>query len=206
VVKPLWALTGIALLGTAGVVGAVVVASSGGEEEVLQQVETATATPSDPTKAPSPTTLATPSPAPEPSPTDAPADWRTYMDPVLGFSLKYPSDLVLKDLTGPSPVSGVNERGYQFRSPTESRRSFTISVSSNTEGVTPESWLADHAACLPDTIRSGEVGGQPAAFCTSKPEMIPEAAVALPHGGKMLFITSILPQTDFDAVLSTFRQ
>jgi hypothetical protein len=33
--------------------------------------------------------------------------------------------------------------------------------------------------------------------------MIPEAAVALPHMGKMLFITSIMPKSDFDIVLAT---
>jgi hypothetical protein len=42
VVKPLWGLAGVALLGVAGVAGVVIVASSGGGEEVVQQVETAT--------------------------------------------------------------------------------------------------------------------------------------------------------------------
>jgi hypothetical protein len=41
-VKALWGLAGPALLGTAGVAGAVIVGSSGGEDEVVQQVETAT--------------------------------------------------------------------------------------------------------------------------------------------------------------------
>jgi hypothetical protein len=49
VIKPLWALVGVSLLGTAGVAGALVVASTGGEEEVVQQVETDTpASPCDP--------------------------------------------------------------------------------------------------------------------------------------------------------------
>jgi hypothetical protein len=42
VIKPLWAIAGVAVLGTAGVAVALVVASPGGEEEVVQQVETAT--------------------------------------------------------------------------------------------------------------------------------------------------------------------
>jgi hypothetical protein len=46
--KPLWALAGIGVLGTAGIAGALVVASSGGEEEVVQQGETARATPKEP--------------------------------------------------------------------------------------------------------------------------------------------------------------
>lgn len=44
-IKPLWAVAGVALLGTAGVAGALVVASSGGEEEFVQEVETATPSP-----------------------------------------------------------------------------------------------------------------------------------------------------------------
>jgi hypothetical protein len=200
-IKPLWGLAGIALLGSAGIGGAVIVASSGGEEEVtVQATTTATANGSA-----SPVVTEGPTPAVSSPPTEPPttADWHTYTDEALGFSLRYPPDLVFKDLTGPSPVVGVNERGFRFRSPTEPFRSFTVSVSSNTDSVSPESWLRDHAACLPDTIRSGELGGQPAAFCTSKPEMIPEAAVALPHMGKMLFITSIMPKSDFDMVLAS---
>ena len=44
-IKPLWAVAGVALLGTVGIAGALVVASSGGEEEIVQQMETATPTP-----------------------------------------------------------------------------------------------------------------------------------------------------------------
>jgi hypothetical protein len=49
-IKPLWALAGIAFLGTAGVAGAIVIAPLGGEEEVVSQEEataetTATASP-----------------------------------------------------------------------------------------------------------------------------------------------------------------
>ncbi len=41
-IKPIWALAGVALLTTAGVAGALVVASPGGDEEVAQQVATPT--------------------------------------------------------------------------------------------------------------------------------------------------------------------
>jgi hypothetical protein len=42
-IRPTWAgVAGVALLGTVGVVGAVIVASPGGDEEVVQQVATAT--------------------------------------------------------------------------------------------------------------------------------------------------------------------
>jgi hypothetical protein len=67
VIKPLWAVAGVALLGTAGVAGALVVVSSGGEEEVIQQVGTTTATSGvKPTAAINP---ASPGPTLSPSPT-----------------------------------------------------------------------------------------------------------------------------------------
>jgi hypothetical protein len=50
-VKPLWALVGAGLLGTAAVAGAVIVASCGGEDKAAQRAETAapTATPGEQT-------------------------------------------------------------------------------------------------------------------------------------------------------------
>ena len=60
-IKPLWAVAGVALVGITGVVGAVVVASPGGEEEAVQQVETATPSPEA-------SETATPAPSPAPSP------------------------------------------------------------------------------------------------------------------------------------------
>lgn len=68
-VKPLWALTGIALLGTAGAIGAVVVASPGGEEEVVQQVATATATASATSEPSATASVSSPSPSLAPSST-----------------------------------------------------------------------------------------------------------------------------------------
>jgi hypothetical protein len=150
-----------------------------------------------------------PSPSPEASPDAVPPDWQTYNDPVLGFSLRYPPDLVFKDVRGPSPAGGVNERAYQFRSPNNASRSFTISMSSNSEGRTSEEWLLDHAACRPDTIAPGMVDGQPATFCTSEPAEIPEAAIAFQVADKMLFITSVMPtfelQAEFDLVIASLQ-
>ena len=84
--KPLWALVGIALLGTAGVAGAIVVASTGGEEEVVQQVQTGT-----------PTAIVTGTPtATTPTPVvtlPSPKLGATlnYTDPTFGYSFDYPS-------------------------------------------------------------------------------------------------------------------
>jgi len=139
------------------------------------------------------------------SPAAIPADWATHTDPVLGFSLRYPSDLIPRDLTGPSTVTGV-ESAFEFRSPIESLRGFTFQVSSNAEGVTPIAWLRDHAACLPGTFIDGTVAGQPAVFCTSEPAEIPEQAVAFLQMDKIVFMTSILPEAEFDLVVASLRR
>ena len=73
--KPVWALAGIALLGTAGAAGVLVVASSGGEEEVVQQVETPT---TDASVSALGTPDLSPTPAIPPPPTPGPGStlWR----------------------------------------------------------------------------------------------------------------------------------
>jgi hypothetical protein len=120
-------------------------------------------------------------------------------------SAAYPPDLVFKDLTGPSPRPGLNERGLKFRSTKDYARGFTISVSSNTEGLTPVQWLREYAACLPETVQHATAAGKPATFCTSVPEQVPEAAVAFEHMGKMLFITAVMPKPEFDQVIASLR-
>jgi len=92
---------------------------------------------SNPTAAPTPTPAATSQETPEPTqppsggggvgggnlepatvvppPTPASPDFTTYIDPVLGFSLRYPPDLAFTDLTGPS--GGPGRRVIEFRSP-----------------------------------------------------------------------------------------
>jgi hypothetical protein len=99
VIKPLWAVTGVAVLGAAGVAGGVIVASPGGEEEAVQQVQTSSPTTSvtpgvSPT--PSPTAVATAPPTTTPpttSPTEPaiPPDWPNYPDPGGVFTVRYPS-------------------------------------------------------------------------------------------------------------------
>jgi hypothetical protein len=103
VIKPLWAITGVTLLGTAGIAGAFVVASSGREEEAVQEVETTSSTPdASVTPTPSPsiasTTIPATSPAPPPTTTPAPAPegFATYLHagsersaPALSFA--YPA-------------------------------------------------------------------------------------------------------------------
>ena len=77
--KPLWAVAGVALLSAAGVAGALVIASPGGEEEFVQQAETGTPTASvAATSAPTADETPTASPPCDPNRTSAPGAklWR----------------------------------------------------------------------------------------------------------------------------------
>jgi len=81
-------VAGVALLGIAGGAG-LLIASSGGEEEVAQQVQTASPSAS---AAPSPPT-SSPSPAPQPTSSQAPT--LKYVDPTYGYSFEYPANWYL---------------------------------------------------------------------------------------------------------------
>ncbi len=84
-IKPIWAAVGgVALLGTAGGIG-VLVASSGGEEEIVQQVETATPTASASETPPSTT------PVPSAAPTATPTTGQAKATLPGGFEFSYPS-------------------------------------------------------------------------------------------------------------------
>jgi len=114
--KALRAVAGVALLATASAV-AVYVASPGGEEELVQQLATVTATPGSPTPSdgasvtPSPAASATPAPSltPSPAPGALPicptSDARTFTyqpvpggetkehtDDARGYSVRYPAE------------------------------------------------------------------------------------------------------------------
>jgi hypothetical protein len=82
-IKPLWALAGVAFLGTAGVAGAVVVAPFGGEEEVVSQEE------------------ATAEPRATASPQGDPEGWVRFTHPGTAeappFSFAYPGEWHLRE-------------------------------------------------------------------------------------------------------------
>jgi hypothetical protein len=94
VIKPIWAAVGgLTLLGIAGGIGVFVV-SSGGEEEAVQQVGTAT-----PSAAATPMSGITFSPTASPQGTSpaetavpVPADWQMYEDPKERFTIRIPPD------------------------------------------------------------------------------------------------------------------
>jgi len=214
VIKPIWAAVGgVALLGTAGGVG-VLIATTGGEEEAAVQNQqtasvaaTATASPGPPPTEVTPSPAATPArtASPEPSPKGIPADWQSYTDPALGFSLRYPPDLMATDLTPPSPAS-PNLHVIEFRSVGDRSRGFAISFS-ETFGLSLEQWAIEYAACRPDSMQPATLNGIAAIACTrevleghSGPAILAqnENLIALISGGGF-------KDSEFDQVTSSFH-
>ena len=196
--RPLVAFTGLMVAGAAAV-GVYVAAPRGGEEESVQQVATAT---------PVATVISTPQETPKPtagtqtsSPSAIPEDWLTYVDPVLDFSLRYPPDLVSKDLTpvSPGPTSdGLNERVIQFQSATDHRRSVSISISPNAGELSPERWALEFTGCVPETLEPATVAGTDAVFCTDEAGESPVGAYVFELiDGKVFFATSRMPGYGF---------
>jgi hypothetical protein len=189
------------ILPVLGLIAALGFACGDSGDDLSQSIATAT-----PKASATPvTTTASSTPSPSVTTTASPVGWKSYADPLVGFTLSYPSDLIFNDLTGPSPADGFNERVLQFRSASDQSRSFAISISSNANGLTPEDWALQFTACLPETIRQGTVGGKPAIFCTALPEAIPEATVLLDSSGTILHFSSIMPASEFDQVIASVR-
>jgi hypothetical protein len=150
----------------------------------------------NPNRTATPITTATPATTAPP----IPDGWQSYADLSMGFGFRYPPDLTHTDTR---PMQ--RQRVLVFRSSENPTRGFAISISSNAEGLDPEDWLFEKAACLPQTMDQGTVDGQPAAFCTSQPEETPEAAVAVQSTDSMFFITSTLPASEFELVMTSLE-
>jgi|SRR3990170_6419142 len=196
--KPVVLAPLVALALAAGGAGAYFwLTSAGGTEEAAVAQPT-------PTEAPALSPTAEPTPTPEPTP-GAPADWLTYVDPVLGFSLQYPPDLTFTDLTGPTPTDGLNERAVEFRSSEDPSRAFVISVSPRTKDITLEQWAIEYAACQPKSIRQSTLGGIPALACTREViEGRPGPAVLADHGGKIFLMSGHLADSEFSQLRASF--
>lgn len=192
--KPNWAIGWLIFLGTAAVL---VAGSCVKEEEVAQQAATASPTAS---AAASPPATASPPSAATPSSEGVPADWKSYSDPTLGFSLRYPPDLVVQD-------SGFvrGQRGLEFRSPQDRSRAFVVAIVENPRGLTLEQWVLEFAACIDGTIKPSQVRGKTALICTSQPEETPENAVAFQHMGYMFLVRFIMPSDEFQLIISSLR-
>jgi len=168
-IKPLWALAGVALLGTAGVAGAFVVASSGGEEEAVQQVDTPTvgaATTITPqAHTPSPSVASTPSPTSSASP--VPPGWTQIVQPASSksqaFSFIHPEGWLVQ------PFGDANAPGYGL----------TAVMWSWQEGKPPLGAMKIDASvlpvegfssCMPEGSTPASLGGQAAWQKESPPD------------------------------------
>ena len=172
--------------------------SCGESEEDVAPQPTATASPA-PTDPASPAPLrATATTAPVPS------GWTSYTDPLLGFSLQYPSDLAVTD-KGSSSSTG-DERDLEFRSAGDPPRLvLVVAMVENNRGLTLDQWVLEYAACLPETVEQNTLAGKNALFCTSAPAEVPEAAVAFEHKGMMFLIRSLMPPAEFDLLIASLR-
>lgn len=205
--RPLWAVAGVALLGTAGVAGALV-ASSGGEEEVVQQVGTATATAAG----------VTPSPNASSTPASTPAETLTYTDPTYGYSFEYPATWYLSsaELGGVTTLSSYDSATLPSEDavkpiPADKLKAEFL-VLGNPNGLSTDAWIEQNReAGGPVEITSRS------AFTLDNREGIVETAILaegsatqyfIPSDGNMYLIakypTDSLLSEQFDAVLSTF--
>ena len=209
--KPVWALAGVALLGAAGAVGALVVASSGGEEEVVQQIETATAT----SLAESPTAAATVSPS-----SKTPADgWEVYTDPQVGFSFPHPPDTTVEvhisDLPQTQSHPAVDTRTLTF-SNGEGVPAVSLFIVPNPDSLSLEHWITEYPGCCfgkPETVT---VAGEPA-LRFPEDALDHNPTVLFRDGGFIFglagFVASvpespaapILSEADFQRILASFR-
>ena len=148
-IKPIWAFAGIALLGTAGAVGAVIGTSSGGEEEVVQQVETAT-----PTKgaAKDPRTTPTGTPRPSAGPGETLYRW-------ANLELLIPDGSGMAAGPGAGAISLVNHDFVLVKGEREdSRITSTVVIDGDTGAIVEEQVLEQHRQELDRVLATLRVG------------------------------------------------
>jgi hypothetical protein len=195
------------LMVAVGVAGGVYVATQeGGEAEVVQDLPTVSGktTPSQ-TAAPS---ASVPGSA-TPTPITIPTNWATYTDPALGFSLRYPRDLLFKEEGDPAPTDGTTERTLQFRSAEDRRRSVTIAIWSKPKGMSLEEWVRGATQCIPETIVKGTIAGTTAYLCSDAPAKQVITSAIFEDNGIILYVTSVMPvygfESDFDSVIASIE-
>ena len=189
----------IAVVATAGVVGlAGAYLGAAALQDGSPSETAAEPTPGEDTPSPSPTT-----PVASGTPVPLPGDWKEYTDSLI--SLRYPPDLTFTDLSGPMPKQGLGERILEFKSSTEPDRSMAIFIAPKPDGYTLDEWVEGATACLPDTVRVGELSGERAIYCTNQPENLLESAMILEHQDLIFFITSILPTSEFELVIASLK-
>lgn len=168
-IKPLWAgIAGVAFLGTVGA-AAVVVAGTGGEEEIAPAVQqTASATPFITATSSAFEAPPTPSPAPtDTAPTSSPptpAGWDVYADPEAGFSFPHPGGLTLTeqsyDALDKSGSNNVRVRTLSFRRP-DGTPAISMAIAPNPNSLTLEEWIRTYPG-WPSEPQNVTIAGEPA--------------------------------------------
>lgn len=177
------------------------------EEEELQQplqspspTEQPTAVTSTPSAVPTNAPPASPTPPADP----VPADWETYTDADYAFSLRYPPELLLEDLSDPS--SPLSQRVLQFRAPDGANVGFALVIADNDKGLSPEEWAREFSTCSLDEGDEADsviVDGVNGVMCLGEPLAGKfESVVVLPRDGSIMYLTSTLAESDFESVIS----
>jgi hypothetical protein len=184
------------------VTAAIVFLACGETQEVAQTESPRATTPATPTASSAPTTAPAP---PTPTADDVPADWQTYTDPELGFSLEYPPGLVVEDLS--DPTSDLSQRVLDFRS--EEGQGFAIVVANNPDGLSVKDWAAEYSTCVFEKtpeVQNIDVDGNEALKCTGEPfDGKFEAVIVISRSDKIVYITSTVSDRDFDTIMSSFE-
>lgn len=204
-IKPIWAaVAGIAVLGTAGVAGAVIVGSSDSEEEVAQQTTRASASAApSPTQSVSPVATETPAPTATPS---IPEDWPTYADPGGLFTIRYPSTWL--EIDGTFFSSDPRTSGGYSQPPdmVQVEISYREAAGSDTCGGTISTDLksGEEIGPLPGTTAT-TLGGAPAwelmrvqGDPAIEGDLTRIHRIAVVHGGYCLYITAYYTQQNPD--------
>jgi hypothetical protein len=188
--------SGIAgLLLAAGVAGVVFgVMQDGGDEEVVDQLPTvsgttATRTPGAVTETPEATPIRT-------------ANWPTHTEVEFGFTVSYPADLVVEDLTPQDGGEDVNELVLEFRSPSVDARVFAITASANVNDITLDAWAVEYGACRPESIELAVISDRNGITCTREViEGKPNPAGLVERGGYMFLISGSISPDELARVL-----
>jgi len=210
------AFASLAVVATAA--GAYVIASPGGDEETVQQVETATATAS-----PVGTPAASASPDVSPTPTSTQAATLTYTDPTYGYSFDYPNSWFL------SPqLNGVILYSYDLASvapgdagkpvPIDKLKVFVWVAEGQDKPL--EDWLnereaqatAEHGlpAAAVISLSAVSLGGKPGLMRVTGDDGYRGISYYVPIGGGRVFVVNSGPagsldRPEFEPVLGSVR-
>jgi hypothetical protein len=199
-----WVLFALLLLGLLGVL-----ACGDSEEDVDDgaqetpsasqglQTTTAATSPGSPTSLPSSTLAPT-----------VPAEWETFTDPVLGFTLRYPAGLMPVDLTGSTPVGGLMERVWVFQPSDDGAggHGFAISISANQEAHSIDEWV-QFTACTRESLRDVMVSGERALRCTAMATETAGEGAVIEIAGSMLYISSgDMDSNEFDLMIGSIQR